>query len=108
MKDGKPWYEHYVKNQFTKTTPEITYSVSFESEQECINFCNSMKTDFCRFCQEMFINNASIHDYYIPYMGNETNPRTGLKGYQSEWTDDDFYKFFNITEDELNIIRSSI
>lgn len=28
------------------------------------------------------------------------NPRTGLKGYEGEWTDEDFYEYFNITEDE--------
>ena len=33
-------------------------------------------------------------------MGDCTNPRTGKKGYESDWTDEDFYDYFNITEEE--------
>ena len=44
----------------------------------------------------------------IPYMGDCVNPRTGLKGYLSEWTDDDFYKYFGITDDEKKIIEDTM
>lgn len=44
----------------------------------------------------------------IPYMGDCVNPRTGLKGYLSEWTDDDFYKYFSITDDEKKIIEDTM
>ena len=42
---------------------------------------------------------------HLPFMGNAINPRTGKKGYESEWTDDDFVRYFNINEDEQKIIE---
>ncbi len=36
------------------------------------------------------------------------NPRTGKKGYESEWTNEDFYKYFGITEDEQKVIEETM
>lgn len=44
----------------------------------------------------------------VPWLGDAINPRTGLKGYEGEWTDEDLYKFFNITEDERKIIEETM
>jgi REP element-mobilizing transposase RayT len=41
-------------------------------------------------------------------MGNAKHPRTGKIGYKTEWTDNDFYEFFNITEEEQNTIKEYI
>ena len=41
-------------------------------------------------------------------MGDAINPRTGKKGYESEWTDDDFVRYFNITPEEYNIINKTM
>lgn len=35
-------------------------------------------------------------------MGNAIHPRTGKKGYLSEWTDEDFNKFFDLTDEEIS------
>ena len=43
-----------------------------------------------------------------PWLGDAINPRTGLKGYTSEWTDDDLYKLFNITPDEQKVIEETM
>ena len=45
---------------------------------------------------------------FLPCMIEETNPRTGLKGYESEWTNEDFYKFFGITEEEQKYIEETM
>lgn len=37
---------------------------------------------------------------YLPWLGDCINPRTGLKGYESDWTDEDFRKYFDITDSE--------
>ena len=41
-------------------------------------------------------------------MGDAINPRTGLKGYLSDWTDEDFYQYFNITSEEQKIIEDTM
>jgi hypothetical protein len=41
-------------------------------------------------------------------MGDCINPRTGLKGYESEWTDEDFYTYFNITKEEQELIEKTM
>lgn len=41
-------------------------------------------------------------------MGDSINPHTGLKGYEGEWTDQDFYKFFNLTTEEINKIEATM
>ena len=45
---------------------------------------------------------------FIPVMIEETNPRTGLKGYEGEWTNEDFYQFFGITEEEQKYIEETM
>ena len=45
---------------------------------------------------------------YVPFMGDCINPRTGLKRYESEWTDEDFYDYFNITEEEQKEIAETM
>lgn len=43
-----------------------------------------------------------------PWLGDAVNPRTGLKGYEGEWTDDDLYKLFNLTKDEIKTIEDTM
>ena len=45
---------------------------------------------------------------FVPNLYNAINPRTCLKGYASEWTDDDLYKFFNITSAEQKVIEETM
>ena len=47
-------------------------------------------------------------DFIVPFLGDVINPRTGLKGYTGEWTDDDLALYFNITKDEQKIIEETI
>ena len=78
--------------------------IDFSSKNEKDNFRKSIS----RWPYKLLF---SIHDTnpaHAPYMGNEINPRTGLKGYEGEWLDEDFYKFFNLTEDEIKIIEEII
>ena len=41
-------------------------------------------------------------------MGDAINSHTGKKGYESEWTDEDFYKYFGITEAEQKLIEETM
>ena len=44
----------------------------------------------------------------LPWLGGSINPRTGKKGYEGEWTDEDLYKFFNITPEEQKVIEETM
>ena len=46
--------------------------------------------------------------FAFPFLGETVNPRTGLKGYKGEWTNDDLYKFFNITPEEQKVIEETM
>lgn len=102
---GKWWYEYYMKNQHSKTTEEITSSIRFDSEEEGYNFINTFKTDFVRYIEDKLIVDVHIDNSKILWMGNAKNPRTDKIGYKSEWTDEDFNKFFDLTKDEVSIYK---
>lgn len=102
LKDGKPWYEFYGKNQHSKTTDTITLSIKFDSEIEAINFFKSLQTKFGRYCEDFLITDVNISDKKILWMGNAIHPKTGKIGYLSEWTDEDFNVFFKLNKEEIN------
>lgn len=81
------------------------YGVSFRTEQEAINFYYSTKSIIYRYYVFLTLTGIDCQFKYMPFMGDCTNPRTGLKGYEGEWTDEDFYEYFNITEKEREEIE---
>ena len=107
-KDGKPWYDWYQRNQFSKTTKEITQSIKFNSELEATNFIKQFNTNFVKYNQLDILSDVNVAPEKIIWMGDSINPRTGKKGYESEWTDDDFVLYFDITPEEYNIIKQTI
>lgn len=83
--------------------------VVFETADESKNCFNSfMQTNFARFVCMMSVTDVHMHQEFLPWMGDCVNPRTGKKGYESEWTDEDFYTFFNITPEEQKIIEETM
>ena len=59
------------------------------------------KTTFYKYLHYVMKADASAEPLrYLPWMGDCINPRTGLKGYESAWTDDDFRAYFGITDSE--------
>ena len=107
-KDNKWWYEYYSKNQHSKNTEEITSSIKFNSEIEAQNFINSLDTDFGRYIESFLIVDVHVNNKKILWMGNAKHPRTGEIGYKSEWTDEDFNKFFNLTDEEIKQYKDYI
>lgn len=107
-RDGKWWYDWYMHNQYTKTTEAIPYSVKFNSKIEADNFCKQFNTKFCKVYTHLMKCNVTVTPEIVLWLGDAINPRTGLKGYEGEWTDEDFYQFFNITEEEQKVIEETI
>jgi hypothetical protein len=102
-------YERALNCKFGKRPQDIN-SFAFNSEIERKNFYDSLFTNFYKFliitCRDG--QTATSCYYAIPWLGEATNPRTGLKGYQGEWTDDDLYLLFGISEDEKTIIEETM
>ena len=97
LRDGKDWTE--CKNN--KSCPKVKNSplpnsIKFNSVNEAENFYSSCKTKFYRYIAKRFITDQNIQIRFLPYMEDYTKP----------WTDEDFYKFFNITPEEQIAIES--
>ena len=82
--------------------------ICFDNAQHNVNFFKSSKSIFMEFLAWAFSSDQHIPNWALPWMGDSINPRTGLKGYESEWTDEDFYQFFNITDAEKKIIEETM
>lgn len=106
--DGKWWYDCFMRNQYTKTTPYITNSIRFETETETKNFINQFNTSFGKYITNLLLSDVNVAPEKILWLGDATNPRTGLKGYKGEWTDADLYQFFNITPEEQKVIEETM
>lgn len=83
-------------------------NVQFNTQVEALNFFNACNTLFFKFAFKSIMVDVHVHPEFLPWMGDAVNPRTGKKGYESEWTDEDFYKFFGITDDEKKIIEETM
>lgn len=72
----------------------------FNTELECSNFLNYLKTYFVRFCLSIYKNNQNLHRgelEIIPWLD-----------FTQEWTDEKLKKHFNITDKEWEFIESVI
>lgn len=108
-KDGKPWYDWYMKNQYSKITDDIPFSAKFNTEKEAQNFIDTLvKTNFGRIYTHWMKRDVNVSPEIVLWMGDAINPRTGLKGYQGEWTDEDFYRYFELTDDEIKIVEDTM
>jgi len=106
MKNGRPWYEFYQKNKYSKKTPYITWSIKFENEEEAKNFTDTYyKSYVFKYYSHFFCLGTNISLKSFIWLGGCVNPRTGLIGYESDWTDEDMCKFFNITDKEFEEMK---
>lgn len=58
--------------------------------------------------ESFLIVDVNIDNTKILWMGNAKHPRTGEIGYKSEWTDEDFNKFFKLTDKEIKQYKDYI
>jgi hypothetical protein len=79
----------------------LDFIYGFDSLEEANNFINYLKTNFVRFCLSLYkitgnIKSGNIHKS-IPYLD-----------FKEKWDDEKLFKFFNITEQEQQIINKII
>ena len=102
------WNKDPKHKAFQKQKDSTICHIKFNSICEAENFYKSYKTIFLQYVCNITVQQQHIQFKFLPFLGDAINPRTGLKGYEGEWTDDDFYKFFNITPDEQKIIEETM
>lgn len=99
LKDGKDWTK--CKNMGGYEKPEnslLPNSVKFDIVEEAQNFYNSFKTKFFRYICNITVQQQNIQTQVIPFMPT----------YKQEWTDEQLYKYFDLTQEEIDEIESSI
>ena len=77
-----------------KEDSPLPNSIPVSSTEEAVNFYNSIKTDWYRNLCDFLTLDQNIPVFFLPWMGDTINPRTGLKGYLSDWTNEDFIECF--------------
>ena len=86
-KNGKKWYEFWSCNQHSKTTDEITHSISFNSKDEAQNFANVFDTKFGKYVQTKMQTDIHLENYNLLWLNDYTKP----------WSDKKLCKYFGIT-----------
>ena len=86
-KNGKKWHEFWSCNQHSKTTDEITHSVSFNTKDEAQNFADVFETKFGKYVQTKMQTDIHLESYNLLWLNDYTKP----------WTDKRLCKYFNIT-----------
>ena len=90
-----------------KAKSEVTH-IEFDNSIERENFYNSQDTLLMRYVFRMHLVDVNVHPEFLPWLGDAINPRTGIKGYKGEWTDEDLVLYFGITPEEQNIIKKTM
>ena len=115
MKYGRPMYDWLKKtgvctvdNSYrmwkdsnpaaTRGNVENTLCIVFNSYEEALNCYNAMNTKLARFCCCKSVVDVHVYPEYAPWLLDYTHP----------WTDDDLYKYFNLSDDEIKIIEDEI
>lgn len=80
-------------------------TTTFSSDIEVRNFFSSVHTTFYRYLCLISKSAQRVPYGALPWMGDCTNPRTGLVGYEGEWLDEDFREYFGITDSEWEEIE---
>ena len=98
-KDGRDWTK--CKNMGGYEKPEgcsLPLSIKFSSITEAQNFYDSFFTRFYTWLCNITKMNQNLHPNLLPWLGDYTH----------QWTDEDLYKYFNLSDDEIKLIESEI
>ena len=92
--DCKYWRDalHKAKNCNDDRVPSGIY---FSTVDEANNFINWSDTKTIKYFVKQLIVDQNIYTQFLPFMNDYTHP----------WTDEDLYKYFNLTDDEIKIIE---
>lgn len=95
--NGKKVREIKTKQKHVKNYDKIFF-VPFNTKKEAENFIESSKTIFIKFWMTLITSNIHIMFEHIPFMDN----------YNIIWKDEDYKIHFNLSNEEINYIKSQI
>ena len=95
LKNGKPWQ---TLSGMNKKKKHIPVSIKFKTENEAQNFLNSFYTNFMIYYYSQCFNDQHVYFNVLPFMNDYIKP----------WTDERFYKYFNIDENKQKEIEEYI
>lgn len=96
---GIYWTDVRSKNQFGKNNgATFRHSIEFENQQLAINFAESCNTNFYRNWIYLIKFNQHMPLKFLPYM----------EDYSKVWTDEDYCKFFDLTEEESEFMCRTV
>ena len=92
----------------TKFTPghHCKY-VLFTNKNEQFVFWKIYTSNVIRFFYMTLMGGNTEYEL-LPWLGDAINPRTNLKGYIGEWTDEDLMLYFGITPEEQKVIEETM
>lgn len=98
--DGIFWTDDgRAKNGSSKSTgAPFPYSIQFTSDTEANNFVESCRTEFYKNLVHLVKFNAHTPFAVLPYM----------EDYSKVWTDEDYCKFFDLTEEESKFMCRTV
>ena len=100
---AKRW--HYTLDQMLSGNP--TSKMKFQSEKEASNFKDiTLNRKIYKFIYSVD-DNCAI-PAHLPFLGKCLNMRTNTIGYESNWTDEDLYLYFELSDDEIKLIEETI
>ena len=99
QKNGVDWTK--CKNMGGYEKPEgcpLPLSIKFNTTTEAQNFYDSFFTRFYTWLCNITKMNQNLATKLLPWLDDYTHP----------WTDEDLYKYFNLSDDEIRIIEDEI
>ena len=108
LPNGNAWQTGIYKSKSMNESKQL-YGLAFDDEEHAKNFYKSTYTRCFKYANMLVKRfNQHVNVTFLPWLGDAINPRTGLKGYTGEWTDEDLYKYFNITPEEQKVIEDTM
>lgn len=97
--DGIYWTNVRSKNQFGKADGAVfRHSIKTEDKQTALNIAESCNTNFYRNWIYLIKFNQHMPLRFLPYM----------EDYSKVWTDEDYCKFFDLTEEESEFMSRKV
>ena len=85
------------RNENVTSTPYKGIHFGFITHFIANNFLTYLKTNFARFCLSIYKINVHWEFKSVPWLD-----------FTQEWTDEKLYKYFDLTQDEINFIEKNI
>lgn len=73
-------------------------NIKFRTREERDNFYDSWNLKLLRWYFQKIIIDANIYPQFLPWLGDYSKP----------WTDEEVYKYFNFTEEEIKTIENDL